>query len=176
MTSVPHQVIDPRVAFIMRDVMRDVVDRGSGTAARKGVPAKIPVAGKTGTTNDNVDVWFIGMTPDLVGAVWLGFDKPATITLAAVGGTLAAPIWGQMMGTYYATRRAGDWPLAPSGLVFADVDRETGGVATPMTPGDRRQLEYFIAGTEPMEIRSPWNIPRWGPVLANCINAGIGCW
>jgi penicillin-binding protein 1A len=174
--SVPRQVIDPRVAFIMRDVMRDVVDRGSGTAARKGVPAKVPVAGKTGTTNDNVDVWFIGMTPDLVGAVWLGFDKPATITGAAVGGTLAAPIWGQMMGTYYANRRAGDWPTAPAGLVFADVDRETGEVATPLTPADRRQLEYFIAGTEPLEIRSPWNIPRWGPVLANCINMGIGCW
>ena len=65
--SVPRQVIDPRAAFIVRDVMRDVVDRGSGTAARKAVPAKVPVAGKTGTTNDNNDVWFIGMTPDLVG-------------------------------------------------------------------------------------------------------------
>ena len=175
--SVPRQVIDPRAAFILRDVMRDVVDRGSGTAARKAVPARVPVAGKTGTTNDNNDVWFVGMTPDLVGAVWLGFDKQATITGSAVGGTLAAPIWGQMMGAYYANRRAGDWPTAPAGLVFADVDRETGEVATPLTPADRRQLEYFIAGTEPLEIRSPWNIPRWGPVLANCVNPGvIGCW
>ena len=174
--SVPRQVIDPRVAFIMRDVLRVVTERGSGTAARRLVPAKVPIAGKTGTTNDNVDVWFIGLTPDLVGAVWLGFDKPATITSAAVGGTLAAPIWGQMMAAYYANRRAGEWPTAPAGLVFADVDRETGELATPLTPSDRRQLEYFIAGTEPLEIRSPWNIPRWGPVLSNCINIGIGCW
>lgn len=175
--SVPHQVIDPRVAFIMRDVMRDVTERGSGTAARKAVPPRIPIAGKTGTTNDNVDVWFIGMTPDLVGAVWLGFDKPATITSAAVGGTLAAPIWGQMVATYYANRRGGEWPTAPAGLVFADVDRITGELATPVTSNDRRMLEYFVAGTEPMEIRSPWNIPRWGPVLANCLNTGgIGCW
>jgi membrane carboxypeptidase/penicillin-binding protein len=108
--------------------------------------------------------------------VWLGFDKDATITGSAVGGALAAPIWGQMMGTYYANRRAGDWPTAPSGLVFADIDRETGEIATPMTPNDRRQLEYFIAGTEPLEIRSPWNIPRWGPVLAKCVDAGISCW
>ena len=49
-------------------------------------------------------------------------------------------------------------------------------IATPLTPADRRQLEYFIAGTEPLEIRSPWNIPRWGPVLAKCVDAGIGCW
>ncbi len=175
--STPRQVIDPRAAFILRDVMRDVVDRGSGTAARRAVPTRVPVAGKTGTTNDNNDVWFVGMTPDLVGAVWLGFDKQATITGSAVGGTLAAPIWGQMMGAYYANRRAGDWPTAPAGMVFADVDRETGGVATPLTPADHRQLEYFIAGTEPLEIRSPWNIPRWGPVLASCANAGaIGCW
>lgn len=176
--SVPRQVIDPRVSFIMRDVMRDVVDRGSGTAARKGIPATVPISGKTGTSNDNVDLWFVGMTPDLVGAVWLGFDKQATITSLAVGGGFAAPIWAQMMASYYAGHRAGDWPTAPAGLVFADIDRETGELATPMTPGDRRMLEYFVAGTEPAEIRSPWNVPRWGPVLSNCINgtAGIGCW
>jgi penicillin-binding protein 2D len=174
--SVPRQVIDPRVAFIMRDVMRDVADRGSGVQARRAVPSRVPVAGKTGTTNDNVDVWFFGLTPDFVGSIWLGFDKPSTITSIAQGGTFAAPIWGQMMGTYYANRRAGEWPTAPAGLVFADVDRETGELATPMTSGERRQLEYFVAGTEPLEIRSPWNLPRWGPVLSTCVNAGIGCW
>jgi hypothetical protein len=45
-----------------------------------------------------------------------------------------------------------------------------------MTSGERRQLEYFVAGTEPLEIRSPWNLPRWGPVLSSCVNAGVGCW
>src|SRR6185369_16886431 len=95
--STPQQVLDPRVAFIMRDIMRDVAERGSGTQARKPVPEGIPVAGKTGTTNDNVDVWFVGMTPEIVAGVWLGFDRPKTIAKGAVGGLLAAPIWGQMM-------------------------------------------------------------------------------
>ena len=173
--SVPRQVLDPRAAFIVRDVMRDAAERGTGTQARRLVPAAIPIAGKTGTTNDNVDVWFMGMTPELVGAVWLGFDRPRTITTSAVGGTLAAPIWGQMMATYYRGRRAGEWPTAPAGLVFADINRETGEIATPATPNGYRALEYFFAGTEPMEIRSPWNVPRWGPVLANCVVGAIGC-
>jgi penicillin-binding protein 2D len=174
--SVPRQVIDPRAAFIVRDAMRDVADRGSGMQARKALPARVPMAGKTGTTNDNIDVWFLGLTPDFVGAIWLGFDKLTTITSVAQGGTFAAPIWGQMMGAYYANHRSSEWPTAPAGLVFADVDRENGELATPMTPADRRQLEYFIAGTEPMEIRSPWNLPRWGPVLSNCVNIAVGCW
>lgn len=173
--SVPRQVLDPRAAFIMRDVMRDAAERGTGTQARRLVPAVVPIAGKTGTTNDNVDVWFMGMTPDLVGGVWLGFDRPRTITTSAVGGTLAAPIWGQMMAQYYGRRRATDWPVAPAGLVFADIDRETGEIATPATLPGNRALEYFFAGTEPMEIRSPWNVPRWGPVLAHCVVAAIGC-
>jgi len=173
--SVPVQVLDPRAAFIVRDAMRDVTQRGSGTAARNAVPARVPIAGKTGTSNDNNDVWFVGVTPDFVGAVWLGFDKLQTITTAAVGGGLAAPIWGQMMGTYYAKNYSRDWPQAPGGLVFADVDRETGEIATPMTPADRRQIEYFIAGTEPFDIRNPWNVPRWGPVLSSCFNVAVGC-
>jgi membrane peptidoglycan carboxypeptidase len=80
--SIPQAVIDPRVAFIVRDMMRDAAERGTGSPARKAVPSAIQVAGKTGTTNDNVDVWFMGMTPDLVAGVWLGFDKPKTITPA----------------------------------------------------------------------------------------------
>ena len=97
-------MIDPRIAFIVRDMMRDVVERGTGAPARRAVPANVPVAGKTGTTNDNVDVWFMGMTPDLVAGVWLGFDRPKTITPGAAGGSLAAPIWGEMMAKYYANR------------------------------------------------------------------------
>ena len=94
--STPQPVIDPRIAFIVRDMMRDAAERGTGyRGAEGGAFAAIPVAGKTGTTNDNVDVWFMGMTPDLVAGVWLGFDRPKTITAGAVGGTLAAPIWGR---------------------------------------------------------------------------------
>ena len=93
----PLLVLDPAVAFIVRDMMRDVVERGTATSVRNDVPETIPVAGKTGTTNDNTDVWFVGMTPDLVAGVWIGFDRPRTITPGAAGGSLAAPIWAQMV-------------------------------------------------------------------------------
>ena len=164
--STPQQVLDPRVAFIVRDMMRDVVERGSGTAARRAVPRTVPMAGKTGTTNDNVDVWFLGMTPDIVAGVWLGFDKPKTIASGAVGGLLAAPIWGDMIGKYYQDRSTSGWGPPPDGLVYAELDRDSAGLATPATPPDRRYIEYFIPGTEPMELRNnPWKVPRWGPLF-----------
>ena len=112
--SAPQSVIDPRIAFIVRDMMRDAAERGTGAPARRAVPANIPVAGKTGTTNDNVDVWFMGMTPDLVAGVWLGFDRPKTIAPGVAGGSLAAPIWGEMMAKYYAGR-----PVPPAWVAAA---------------------------------------------------------
>jgi penicillin-binding protein 2D len=164
--STPQQVLDPRVAFIVRDMMKDVAERGSGGAARRAVPSRVPIAGKTGTTNDNVDVWFVGMTPDLVAGVWLGFDKPKTITSGAVGGGLAAPIWGEMIGHYYADRAAGTWGAPPDGLAYAELDRATGLVADPATPADERYVEYFLPGTEPADLRNnPWTVPQWGPLL-----------
>ncbi len=171
--STPQQVLDPRVAFIMRDIMRDVAERGSGTQARKAVPDGIPVAGKTGTTNDNVDVWFVGMTPEIVAGVWLGFDRPKTIASGAVGGGLAAPIWGQMIGRYYANRSTTGWGPPPDGLVFAELDRDTGLLASPFTPPERRYMEYFLPGTEPVELRNnPWKVPQWGPLFMPTRNPG----
>ncbi len=164
--STPQQVLDPRVAFIVRDMMRDVTERGSGTAARRAVPRSIPIAGKTGTTNDNVDVWFLGMTPEIVAGVWLGFDRPKTIASGAVGGLLAAPIWGEMIGKYYAGRASSGWGPPPDGLVYAEIDRDSAGLATPLTPPDKRYVEYFLPGTEPPELRNnPWKVPRWGPLF-----------
>jgi membrane peptidoglycan carboxypeptidase len=164
--STPQQVLDPRVAFIVRDIMRDVAERGSGTQARKAVPEHVPVAGKTGTTNDNVDVWFVGMTPELVAGVWLGFDRPKTIASGAVGGGLAAPIWGQMIGRYYSGRTTNGWGPPPEGLVYAELDRSTADIATPSTPLDQRYIEYFLPGTEPAALRNnPWKVMQWGPLI-----------
>jgi 1A family penicillin-binding protein len=163
---VTRQVLDPRVAFIVRDVLREAAERGTGGGARRQVPAVVPIAGKTGTSNDNVDVWFVGMTPDLVGGIWLGFDKPKTIMKGAGGGSLAAPIWGQMIARYYVGRTPGEWAPAPGGLTFAYFDRATGELATPETPRDRRYLEYFIPGTEPEPFRSnPWKVVQWGAMV-----------
>jgi len=161
--STPQSVIDPRIAFIVRDMMRDAVERGTGTAARRAVPANVPVAGKTGTTNDNVDVWFMGVTPDLVAGVWLGFDRPKTIAPGVAGGTLAAPIWGEMVASYYANRPAPAPWVPPVGLVTAELDRATGQLADATTPPERRYTEYFIPGTEPEPLRSvPWRLPLFG--------------
>ena len=162
--AVPQSVIDPRIAFIVRDMMRDAAERGTGAPARRLVPANVPIAGKTGTTNDNVDVWFMGMTPDLVAGVWLGFDRPSTIAPGVAGGTLAAPIWGAMMATYYANRPmpSTTW-TPPLGLVTAELDRATGLLADATTPPERRYTEYFLPGTEPEPLRSvPWKLAVFG--------------
>jgi len=163
--AAPRPVIDPKVAFIVRDMMREVVDRGTATSVRRYLPSTIPVAGKTGTTNDNSDVWFVGMTPEIVAGVWLGFDKPKTITPGADGGTLAAPIFGKMMAQFYASRGSSEW-LPPQGLISAQLDRVTGQLADSTTPPERRYLEYFLAGTEPLPLRvNGWLLFKNGPIL-----------
>jgi penicillin-binding protein 2D len=163
--SVPQSVIDPRIAFIVRDMMRDAAERGTGAPARRAVPANIPIAGKTGTTNDNVDVWFMGMTPDLVAGVWLGFDRPTTIAPGVAGGSLAAPIWGAMMAEYYAGRPAPAPWVPPLGMITAELDRASGQLADSTTPIERRYTEYFLPGTEPEPLRSiPWRLPVFGAV------------
>ena len=164
--------LDPRVTYVVRDMMRDVVERGTATPIREYVPASIPVAGKTGTTNDNTDVWFIGLTPDLVAGVWLGFDKPTSMGRGAGGGSFAAPIWGRMVKRYYAakpeiltSRDSAQW-TPPVGVIMGDVDRETGELATDKTPADRRYTEYFVEGTEPASLRAdPWKLFAWGPII-----------
>jgi penicillin-binding protein 1A len=158
----PAPALDPRVAFIVRDMLRDAVDRGTATAVRRYVPASVPVAGKTGTTDDNTDVWFVGMTPDLVAGVWLGTDRPTSIAPGAAGGTLAAPIFGRMLQLAGAARPALPW-TPPPGLVIAELDRATGQLATPATPADRRYTEYFLDGTEPPVLRMDlWRVVRGG--------------
>ena len=162
---VAQQVLDPRVAFIVRDMLRDAASRGTGASARRIVPAHIDIAGKTGTTNDNADVWFMGMTPSLVAGVWLGFDRPRTIMPGAGGGSLAAPIWANMVARYYGRGSAGSW-TAPPDISYAELDRLTGQLADELTPADRRYVEYFLPGTEPPILRvNPWKIPQWGAFI-----------
>ncbi|MGK2960631.1 MAG: penicillin-binding protein 1A [Gemmatimonadaceae bacterium] len=164
--------LDARVAFVVRDMMRDVVDRGTASSIRRFLPASVPVAGKTGTTNDNTDVWFIGLTPDVVAGVWLGFDTPKTISSGAAGGSFAAPVFGRMMSRYYASssgrssleRSEARW-TPPLGVISGEVDRVTGQLTTAVTPASRRYTEYFVEGTEPEPLRAdPWKLFQWGPI------------
>ncbi len=157
--------MDSSVAFVARELMREAVEAGTASAVRRWIPAAIPVAGKTGTTDDNTDVWFIGMTPQLVAGVWLGFDRPRSITPGAAGGTLAAPIFGQMLARWGGST-PGDW-TAPRGVVMAELDRETGALAEAETPPERRYREYFVAGTEPPALRvDARRLFRLGPIVA----------
>lgn len=149
------RALDPAVAFLIVDMMKDVVDRGTGTAVR-GVGFAAPAAGKTGTTNDNTDVWFIGFTPSLVAGVWLGFDDPRPIAHGATGGRLAAPVWGRIMRRIGAG--GGDW-APPAGVETRHVTAD-GRLLGPGCPADGAvRVEYFLAGTAPLAdcgIGTPW--------------------
>ncbi len=156
--------MEPNVAFVIREMMREAVESGTATSVRRYLPASIPVAGKTGTTDDNTDVWFVGMTSNVVAGVWLGFDKPRTITPGAAGGSLAAPIFGQMLSRWGGL--ASDPWLPPSGVVSAELDRESGQLAEVETPPERRYVEYFVAGTEPAALRvDARRLFRAGPII-----------
>ena len=89
------QIIDPRNAYVMYNMMRDVVKLG--TAKGANALGRSDIAGKTGTTNDNKDAWFVGFNPDVVAAVFIGYDKPRSIGRSAFGGTIALPVWVDYM-------------------------------------------------------------------------------
>ena len=144
------RVLDSSVAYLTTSLMEDVIDRGTGTAVRDA-GFWLPAAGKTGTTNDAKDVWFVGMTPDLAAGVWLGFDQPRQILPNAFGGSLAAPVWAATMKAAYATRAAPAAWTPPSTLVSAPIDAATGQLATPNCPPDDVRIEYFAAGAAPAD-------------------------
>jgi penicillin-binding protein 1A len=146
-----HEVMDPMHAWIILDGLRDVVRRGTAHSAVVGGGFKYPAAGKTGTTNDGKDVWFIGFTSDLVTGIWMGFDEPTKIMGNAQGGRLVAPAWTVMMKDIYDRREAPPTWLQPEGLLMEMIDTRTGMRATPFCPVDDVSIEYFIPGTEPAE-------------------------
>jgi penicillin-binding protein 1A len=151
-------VMDTAHAWLMTDALRDVVRHGTAVGS-VGSRINFPAGGKTGTTNDGYDVWFIGFTPDLVTGVWIGFDQPRKIKGNAQGGVLAAPAWTAMMREVYERRAIpAAWPR-PDGLTALDIDKTTGYKATPFCPKDVHYIESFIPGTEPTAfcpIHSPF--------------------
>jgi penicillin-binding protein 1A len=146
-TAVP--VMDPRDAFQMTSMLRSVVDRGTGTAIRAAGVTQ-PVAGKTGTTNNGADVWFVGYTKSIVAGFWFGYDAPHSITGDASGGRLAAPAWAEFYQQGWRDRVADtDW-APPPGMVPRVIDAETGMLAGDWCPITQR--EWFKPGTEPTEV------------------------
>jgi penicillin-binding protein 1A len=132
----------------MVNMMKDVLSKGS--AASVGASGfRIPAAGKTGTTNDYTDVWFIGYTPDLLAGVWMGFDRPQKIQANAQGGRLAAPAWTSFMTEVYQRRlKPPDWPR-PEAIITRQIDDSTGLLRNPFCPVTLVTSEYYIEGTEP---------------------------
>jgi penicillin-binding protein 1A len=160
-----ERVLDPQTAWVLLSVLRDVVDRGTGYAIRRdiGLSYDIPAAGKTGTTQDNTDVWFVGFTPELLAGVWIGFDQPRKIFEGAVGGAFAAPIWGAFMKRVYESRPPPEPWRRPGGLLYRDVDPLSGKLATEWCPPERVYTEVYIPATEPTEScdlhgPAPWGI------------------
>ena len=168
-------VMSPGVAYLTTSLMRDVVDRGTGSGVRTaGLPYTIAAAGKTGTTNDAADVWFVGATPDVVAGVWLGFDRPARILANASGGGLAAPVWGKVLASYYERHGAPTAWTPPSDLASVQIDRSTGRLATGGCPGEQVATEYFLAGTEPTE-HCPVHPDDFGGWFGRTMR-GVGDW
>ncbi|HSM08769.1 MAG TPA: PBP1A family penicillin-binding protein [Gemmatimonadota bacterium] len=160
-----EEVLDEETAWIMVSMLEDVVNRGSGIRVRTqgNVPREIPVAGKTGTTNDLYDTWFHGFTPNLVTASWVGFDRPARIRRDAQGGQDAAPINAAVLRWFYERNPAPEPWRRPDALVDAAVDRTSGRLATAWCPAELVYTEHYRPGTEPREecdVHGPWGTLR----------------
>lgn len=140
-----EQIADPRTAHQMVSMMEGVVKRGTGVRLRS---LKRPVAGKTGTTNESRDAWFIGFTPNLVVGVYTGFDNPRSLGEKETGSTVAVPIFKDFM--QYALKDVSPVPFRrPSGIRNIRINAETGARARP---GDKKVIwEAFLSGTEPTD-------------------------
>jgi membrane carboxypeptidase/penicillin-binding protein len=158
-----HRAVSEATAFLMASMLSDVINAGTGFRARQNGFA-LPAAGKTGTTNDYNDAWFVGFTPHLVTGVWVGFDQPQTIASGGYAGELAVPIWAAFMKR--ATRGdKPDWFERPANVVGLNVCRVSGklpsggcdNVAVVNRDGGLEQrsmiyTEYFVRGTQPAEF------------------------
>jgi penicillin-binding protein 1B len=140
-----RSIARPDTTYLVTNMMRSVINEGTGASAR-GEGFTLDAAGKSGTTNDLRDAWFIGFTPELLTVVWVGFDNNEPLGLS--GSQAALPIWTRFMKRALAGRPSRSFPV-PEGVVFADIDKETGQLATAECPKVFR--EAFLAGTAPKQ-------------------------
>jgi penicillin-binding protein 1B len=138
-----RQIARPDTTFLVTNMMRSVLNEGTAAGARAAGFTQ-DAAGKTGTTNDLRDAWFVGFTPELLTVVWVGFDDNQPVGLS--GAQAALPIWTQFMKAALAGRPSVPFDV-PEGIIFTEIDPETGKLAAPACP--KRFSEAFIAGTEP---------------------------
>jgi penicillin-binding protein 1A len=161
-TPSAHRAISEATAFLMTTMLADVIDRGTAwTARREGFT--LPAAGKTGTTNDYYDAWFVGYTPNLVAGVWVGYDQPKTIIGGGYAAELAVPLWARFMAGATEGHPPDRFEQPPT-VTTARVCRLTGKLAGDgcrdavyidedgdVTRGSLEYVEYFAHGTEPVD-------------------------
>jgi penicillin-binding protein 1A len=146
---VPYETenFSPQNAYLLLNMMKGVVLRGTGKHASK---LKRPIAGKTGTSQENKDLWFVGMTPDLVATAWMGYDDFAPLGMKDwTGGSTVVPWWTEIMEQILKDQPIRDFPV-PDGIVFVTIDSETGKLALPTCK--KKILEAFVKDTEPKEF------------------------
>ncbi|MCF6208849.1 MAG: penicillin-binding protein 1A, partial [Ghiorsea sp.] len=144
-----ERIIDPVDAFLVQNMMTGVVKRGTARRA-VGQHFKRPAAGKTGTTNKQIDAWFMGFTPQVLTGVWVGKDNPTPMGRKATGGGAAAPIWLQAMKVMHQNKPIVGFPVPKEGIEWANIDYKTGLLAGPSTKYPF--LEAFKEGTAPTEV------------------------
>jgi penicillin-binding protein 1A len=138
-------IIDAHTAYQMTSILEGAVNRGTGTIIRKFL-SSVPLAGKTGTTNDSKDVWFVGYSPDLVVGVYIGYDNPKPMGKSVTGGQVAAPIFGNFMKMALADKKPVPF-RTPPGIKQVWVNKTTG-LRASRGEGDAI-AEYFKPGEEP---------------------------
>ncbi len=173
------QVMDSLVARIVVDMLEDAANNGTGANLRTIglLPAAVPAAGKTGTTNDGTNAWFMGFTPNLAAGVWFGMDRPVPMAprgrRQATGGFYSAPVWGRFMRhIYYGMSDVADadstiapdswfadpvleiprrWPF-PAGLTTREIDSKTGLLWSRWCSEENKRTEFYLPGTEPTGV------------------------
>jgi penicillin-binding protein 1A len=140
----PRDAIRADTAYVMTNLLRGVVQRGTGA---KAAALKWSIGGKTGTTDDYTDAWFIGFDPDITIGVWIGYDQKRTMGPGGTGSDTALPIWMEIMKAWIGKRTEAPTFEAPGNIVFMSVDRHSGDAAFEGIPG--AITEAFISGTQP---------------------------
>ena len=143
-----NPVLSPAIAYVTTSLLRDVLVYGTAKSLHR-FSMERPAAGKTGTTDDYRDAWFIGYTPQLITGIWAGYDKPRPMGRGFTGGAICAPIWEKFMRPALADKPVADFPK-PDMVVSVMIDPETGFLAAPECP--KKREEFYVTGTQPTEF------------------------
>jgi penicillin-binding protein 1A len=147
------RAVSPATAFLITSMLQDVVNAGTAAQVRQ-IGFRLPAAGKTGTTSEYRDAWFVGYTSTMVTGVWVGYDRPRTIVSGGYAARIAVPLWTRFMMTATKGDKS-DWFRAPTSVIAVEIDRASGLRATDACRGtDHVGIEYFARGTEPIDMCS----------------------